>query len=100
MNRRMLRVTGALFLVCVLASGLAPASAQSSVASVKQPSFDAATIKPPDPKAAYRVAGFIGKPGGRIFFGGTVQMLVQMAFNLRRYQVIGGADWTNKQWFE
>ncbi|HZQ43828.1 MAG TPA: TIGR03435 family protein [Acidobacteriaceae bacterium] len=96
----MLRVTGALFLVCALGSGLAPASAQSSVASVKQPSFDAATIKPPDPKAAYRVAGFIGKPGGRIFFGGTVQMLAQMAFNLRRYQVVGGADWTNKQWFE
>jgi uncharacterized protein (TIGR03435 family) len=64
------------------------------------PAFDAATIKPPDPTARFHKAGFYGEPGGRVFFGGEIKMLVEFAFNLQAYQVAGGADWTHSQQFE
>ena len=64
------------------------------------PVFDAATIKPPDPVARGRIMGFVGEPGGRIFFGGTLKMLVHFAFNLQDYQIAGGPEWTSKQRFE
>ena len=79
---------------------LALAAPQAAPAAAPQPAFDAATIKPPNPKAGGQLAGFYGQPGGRIFFGGTVKMLVQMAFNLQRYQVTGGPQWSGSQWFE
>jgi uncharacterized protein (TIGR03435 family) len=62
--------------------------------------FDAATIKPPDPNARYTLAGFYGYPGGRVFIGGQVKMLVEYAFNLQDYQVSGGPGWVSSQWFE
>jgi uncharacterized protein (TIGR03435 family) len=46
------------------------------------------------------MAGFYGDPGGRVFFGGDVKMLVEFAFNLRDYQIAGGPSWTASQWFE
>ena len=64
------------------------------------PAFDAVSIKPPDPSAGLRAGGFYGKPGGRIFYGGEVKMLVQYAFNLQDYQVTGGPDWVSSQLFE
>ncbi|MFZ0629922.1 MAG: TIGR03435 family protein [Acidobacteriaceae bacterium] len=87
---------GALFLACCLA----PASAQSAPVSASLPAFEVATIRPPDPRARFRPAGFYGKPGGRVFFGGTIKMLVEDAFDLRGYQVAGGPEWTASQWFE
>jgi uncharacterized protein (TIGR03435 family) len=76
------------------------APVSSTAASAKLPSFDAATIKPPDPKAHGLHAGFSGDPGGRVFFGGWVKMLVEDAFNLQDYQVSGGPGWLSSQWFE
>jgi uncharacterized protein (TIGR03435 family) len=73
---------------------------QSAPTADKSPAFDAATIKPPNPGARYQKAGFYGEPGGRIFFGGNLKMLVKYAFNLQDYQLAGGADWTDSQWFE
>ena len=63
------------------------------------PAFDAATIKPPNPSGG-GIAGFYGKPGGRIFFGGRLKMLVGYAFNLRDYQIAGVPESMTSQWFE
>jgi len=76
------------------------ALAQSSNESPKPLVFDAATIKPPDPKAPDRLAGFYGYPGGRVFFGGYIKGLVGLAFNLQDYQLAGGPNWVSSQWFE
>jgi uncharacterized protein (TIGR03435 family) len=98
--KRMLRAMRTLPLTCVLAPALLPVCPQSALDSANLPAFDAATIKHPDPRARYRKAGFYGEPGGRVFFGGRVKMLVETAFNLEDYQVAGGPDWTDSQWFE
>jgi uncharacterized protein (TIGR03435 family) len=84
---------------CSLALGAA-ARAQQPAAPAAAPSFEAATIKPPDPKARYQKRGFYDEPGGRIFFGGTVKMLVETAFDVHDFQVAGGADWIDSKWFE
>ena len=76
------------------------AFAQSSNETPRPLAFDAATIKPPDPKAPYRLAGFYGYPGGRVFFGGPIKSLVEFAFNLNDYQLTGGPAWLSSQWFE
>jgi uncharacterized protein (TIGR03435 family) len=89
-----------LLLACTLTLATPSASSQSAPASANLPAFDAATIKPPNPKADGRIAGFYGNPGGRIFFGGNIRMLVHDAFDLQDYQVAGGPDWTSSQWFE
>jgi uncharacterized protein (TIGR03435 family) len=77
------------------APNIQPASVSDSL-----PAFDAATIKPPDPKASGRLAGFHSNPGGRIFFGGRVKWLVEFAFGLQDYQVSEGPGWIDSQWFE
>jgi len=84
---------------CTLVFASSFASSQSASVPSELPAFDAATIKPPNPEHG-RVAGFYGEPGGRIFFGGTIKMLVQVAFNLQDYQITGGPDWAHSQWFE
>jgi uncharacterized protein (TIGR03435 family) len=76
------------------------ALAQSSNETPKPFVFDAATIKPPDPKAPSRIAGFYGYPGGRVFFGGFIKWFVEIAFDLQDYQLAGGPNWVSSQWFE
>jgi uncharacterized protein (TIGR03435 family) len=76
------------------------ALAQSSNETPKPLVFDAATIKPPDPKAPDRLAGFYGYPGGRVFFGGYIKGLVGLAFSLQDYQLGGVPNWVSSQWFE
>jgi len=98
MNRLILRAAQTLVLAYCFAFAVQHAAAQS--ASANLPTFDAATIKPPDPAAPSRIAGFVGEPGGRVFFGGRLRWLVAYAFNLRDYQISGGPDWANSQWFE
>lgn len=94
------RATQIGLLVCSFVLASQPVYPQSSAAPAAAPAFEAATIKPPDPAARYMVQGFYGKPGGRVFFGGPLKMLIEYAFNLRAYQIIGGPDWTQKQRFE
>jgi uncharacterized protein (TIGR03435 family) len=96
----MFRDTCLLLVVCTFALWLPPASSQNVPVSANLPAFDAATIKPPDPGAAWRKVGFYGEPGGRIFFGGKLKMLVEYAFNLQEYQVTGGPEWITSHWFE
>ncbi len=96
----MRKATLALLVTWTLAPGAPIAAPQSASASADLPTFEAATIKPPNPVSPNRVAGFLGEPGGRIYFGGNIKGLVQYAFNLQQYQVAGGADWTASQQFE
>jgi uncharacterized protein (TIGR03435 family) len=83
-----------------LALASPPSSLQSDPVSANLPAFDVATIKPPDPGAPYQKEGFYGEPGGRVFFGGNIKMLVECAFSLQDYQVAGGPEWTASQLFE
>jgi uncharacterized protein (TIGR03435 family) len=76
------------------------ASSQGLAAAATLPSFEAATIKPPDPKARFRRAGFYGEPGGRVFLGVNVKMLIQYAFDLQEFQVAGGPGWVASQQFD
>jgi uncharacterized protein (TIGR03435 family) len=94
----MLRATIKVLLTCALVFASPPVSPQS--ASANLPAFDAATIKPPNPAASYRKSGFYGEPGGRVFFGGNIKMLVELAFDLQDFQVSGGPKWIGSQWFE
>jgi uncharacterized protein (TIGR03435 family) len=87
-------------MACLATFGATALAQQPAAAPAGAPSFEAATIKPPDPKAKYQKAGFYDEPGGRIFFGGTVKMLVETAFDVHDFQVAGGADWTDSRWFE
>lgn len=96
----MLRGTSAVLLICAFAFGSVSASPQSASDADNLPAFDAATIKPPDPAARSRIMGFLGEPGGRIYFGGSLEMLVEYAFNIQKYQVEGGPEWATSQWFE
>jgi uncharacterized protein (TIGR03435 family) len=93
------RATPALLLACSLALASQIASAQSTPASSDLPAFDAVTIKPLSPTAHATILGFLGDPGGRAYYGGNLKMLVEYAFNLQDYQVVGGPAWTNSQTF-
>jgi uncharacterized protein (TIGR03435 family) len=95
------RATLVILLFCFTAFAPPHANSQAAPVSADLPSFDAATIKLPDPKTGGRhMAGFYGDPGGRVFFGGNVKMLVEYAFNLQDYQIAGGPSWAASQWFE
>jgi uncharacterized protein (TIGR03435 family) len=96
----MLRAGPTFVLTCALAFAASPASPQSASGSANLPAFDAATIKLPNPVAPNQKAGFYGELGGRVFLGGNIKMLVEIAFNLHDYQVTGGPSWTASQWFE
>ncbi len=96
----MLRLTFTFLLACAPLFNAQPGSAQSSAASVDLPVFEAATIKAPNPADRRQKLGFYGEPGGRVFFGGNVKMLVEYAFNLQVYQLAGGPEWTSSQRFE
>jgi uncharacterized protein (TIGR03435 family) len=93
----MLRVAPAFLLAYILLVTTSASYPQS--VPVTEPSFEAATIKPPDPKAASQISGFYGKPGGRVYFGGKIKWLIEFAFNLRDYQIEGEPGWINSQWF-
>lgn len=97
-NCRLQRATLPFLLTCTLALVSTTGLPQCAPVSANLPAFDAATIKPPG--AGDRKAGFYGEPGGRVFFGGSIKMLVETAFNLQDFQVVGGPDWTASQWFE
>jgi uncharacterized protein (TIGR03435 family) len=93
----MLRAALTFFIASSLALASPAASQQPAQLSANLPAFDAATIKPPNPGAPYHK---IGEPGGCIFFGGNIKMLVECACNLQDHQIAGGPDWTASQGFE
>ena len=46
------------------------------------------------------MAGFYGYPGGRVFIGHETKYLIQLAYNLQDYQIVGGPGWVNFEWLE
>jgi uncharacterized protein (TIGR03435 family) len=90
----------AVILAVILAALPRCTLAQSAIPRQEPIQFAAAAIKPPDPNVKFRPGGFNGYPGGRIFFGGNVAMLVEYAFGLQSYQVTGGPDWVRSQQFD
>jgi uncharacterized protein (TIGR03435 family) len=79
--------------------GLVSAQATGNASGIRaEPEFEAVTIKHPDPAARYHMSGFYGKPGGRVFLGVNVGMLVEYAFDPRDFQVTGGPEWVNTGW--
>jgi uncharacterized protein (TIGR03435 family) len=82
--------------VLTTGTGSAGQSAQGTVGA--ESAFEVATVRHPDPAARYHKGGFYGEPGGRVFLGVNVKMLVELAFNLRDFQVTGGPEWANAGW--
>ena len=96
-------LTAAVLLAAVLlpAAGHAQSPA-SATAATESPQFDAATIKhryPNDSNPYSTRAGFYGDPGGRVFIGSDATYLIQLAYSLQSYQINGGPDWVNSEWF-
>lgn len=86
-------------LLAMSSLGLEMAQAPAAESGTQsEPEFEAVTIKHPDPAAKYHLAGFYGKPGGRVFLGVNVRTLVEYAFDLRDFQVTGGPEWVNSAW--
>jgi len=90
-------------LIFLLSSSLALATmsahSQPGSPASDSPAFDAASIKPPAPGEDRKI-GFYGEPGGRVFFGGSVRLLVEYAFDLQDYQLPRETGWTSSQWFD
>jgi uncharacterized protein (TIGR03435 family) len=77
-------------------NGAAPAPTAASPASASLPEFDAATIKPRDPKAKTAM-GVDLRPGGHLRINAvSLKSLVCTAYNLSYWQVSGGPDWAGK----
>jgi len=70
--------------------------------TLKAQEFEAASIKPSAPIAMGRVmVGVEMMPGGRISMGGvTVSLLIQQAFQVREFQVVGGPDWVRSEGYD
>jgi uncharacterized protein (TIGR03435 family) len=74
------------------ASGLLAQSAPS-------PKFEVASIKPSDPSTkGFRIQS---APGGRLIATGvTVKFLIQQAYGVREFQVLGGPSWLDTAMFD
>ncbi len=73
----------------------APGPSPTNTAAVPQPpSFEVATIKP----APGGIAGFVTSPGGRMKCGFcNLDMLLNFAFDVQPYQIVGEPDWGHHQ---
>jgi uncharacterized protein (TIGR03435 family) len=86
------------WLVCATASAVAqgnsaPAETQTTPASI--PQFAAASVRPSGPDNR-ELNGLRTYPGGRIIGkGARAQYLIMVAFNLERFQIVGGPGWTD-----
>jgi bla regulator protein blaR1 len=79
----------------VFASGVFAQSATSE----RGPKFEVASIKPSDPSAGgFRIQT---APGGRLIATGvTVKFLIQQAYGIRDFQIVGGPGWIDTQRFD
>lgn len=71
-------------------------------AVLKAQEFEAAVIKPSPPvKDGRFMVGMQMLPGGRISMGGvTVSLLIQQAYQVRDFQVVGGPDWIRSERYD
>ena len=69
---------------------------------LKAQEFEAASIKPSAPMAMGRMrVGMDMMPGGRMSMSGvTVRLLIQQAYGVRDFQIVGGPDWMRSERYD
>jgi len=72
-------------------------SALAQQPAYKRDQFEVASIKP-DPRTAGSWVRFL--PGGRLEASVWVKYLIQTAYGVEDYQVIGGPGWIGSQWYD
>src|SRR5215467_311661 len=87
-----------LLLVIATVGASVPMHGQTLQASdQKPPAFEVASIKPSAVTAGSRI-GFL--PGGRLSATSWVQQLIQVAYGVEDYQVVGGPKWLTSDWYD
>lgn len=98
-----LRVFTAIAAVLIISStaiAQVDSTASSCATSVQLPHFDVASIKPVDLDNSH-TQGTEVFPGGRILLRGlTLKVLVQMAYDIKYWQISGGDSWITKREFD
>jgi uncharacterized protein (TIGR03435 family) len=82
-----------MFLPCLL---LFCCSTFAQAPTDKRPEFEVASIKP-DPRTAGSWVRFL--PGGRLDASSWIKQVIQIAYGVEDYQVIGGPGWIGTQWY-
>jgi uncharacterized protein (TIGR03435 family) len=74
----------------------------AGAAVVRGQEFEAASIKPSAPGEMGRMrVGISMMPGGRISMSGvTVRLLIQQAYGVRDFQIVGGPDWMRSERYD
>jgi uncharacterized protein (TIGR03435 family) len=68
---------------------------EAQTASANLPQFEVASVRPSGPNGR-ELNGLRTYPGGRIIGKGVrLQYLLMVAFNLKRFQIVGGPGWTD-----
>jgi uncharacterized protein (TIGR03435 family) len=69
---------------------------------LKGQEFEAASIKPSAPQGMGKIRmGMEMMPGGRISMSGvTVRLLIQQAYGVRDFQIVGGPDWMRSERYD
>jgi uncharacterized protein (TIGR03435 family) len=69
---------------------------------LKGQEFEAASIKPSPPMGAGMVRmGVQMMPGGRVSMSGvTAKFLIQQAYGVRDFQIVGGPDWMGSERYD
>lgn len=101
------------FLQCVAVSviGISILSAKAQAASAPSPQIDSgsdqllefkvATIKPVDPRASSILVGADVDPGGTVKVSGmSLKGMIQVAFDVSNWQIVGGEAWMEKDRYD
>jgi uncharacterized protein (TIGR03435 family) len=88
------------FLFVMTMAMIAPSSRGQVLSSV--PAFEVASIKPSNPQGSgMEINGFHPYPGGRVVCRGcTLEYLMQIAFDIQPFQILGGPGWMSEERFE
>ena len=85
-----------LLLYLVLTASIARVASTQEPAPVESPRFEVASIKAVDPNGPVTM-GVCVYPGGRVTVAGfPLKALIATAFDLRYWQISGGAEWVSK----
>src|SRR5688500_6426913 len=95
------RAGGTMIRAAVIAAfvgGMAAASAQAPAPSPSAPAFDVVSVKP----TSQTGAGIMRRPtpGRHLFQNAPLHILIEEAFRVRRYQIVGMPDWTEMERFD
>jgi len=79
---------------------LAPLAALAACTALGQPAFEVASVKP-SPAVSGAPIGLFTYPGGRIAASNcTLKMLIEEAYNLQDYQILGGPYWAGEDRYD